>query len=121
MWETPSVARGFESHSRRYSRGLILKITQKPKQLLPGSVQGREITINHINPDLTPNTGKLVQNQSNYIKRLYKEILEANPDNALVFSDYIIAEEAEINIQESTTETGTKVTNCSFRSASRCS
>jgi hypothetical protein len=79
------------------------------------------LTINHINQDLTPNTGKLVHNQSNYIKRLYKEILEANPDNALIINDYIIAEEAEINIQESTTETGTKVTKSSFRSASRCS
>jgi integrase/FtsZ-binding cell division protein ZapB len=44
----------------------------------------------------------LVQNQSNYIKRLYKEVLEANSTNARIINDYIIAEEAETNIQEST-------------------
>jgi hypothetical protein len=45
---------------------------------------------------------KLVQNQSNYIKELYKEVVVANPTNALIVYDFISAEEAEINIQEST-------------------
>jgi hypothetical protein len=45
---------------------------------------------------------RLVQNQPNYIKRPYKETLESSPTNAHVIYDYIIAEEAETNIQEST-------------------
>lgn len=45
---------------------------------------------------------RLIQNQSNYIKRLFREILDVNHANALVIHDYINAEQAEINIQEST-------------------
>lgn len=48
------------------------------------------------------NFERLVQNQPNYIRKLYKEILEAAPANARIIYDYIIAEEAETNIQEST-------------------
>jgi integrase len=51
---------------------------------------------------IADNLEKLVQHQSNYIKRLFREMLDANPSNALIISDYVIAEEAEINIQEST-------------------
>jgi integrase len=43
-----------------------------------------------------------VQHQSNYIKRLYIETLDAIPTNALIINEYLLAEEAEINIQEST-------------------
>ena len=61
------------------------------------------ITIsNPQNKSLPNNLEKLVQYQSNYIKRLFDEMLDANPANALIINDYIIAEEAEINIQEST-------------------
>lgn len=45
---------------------------------------------------------RLVKNQPNYIQKLYREIQDANPTNALSICNYIIAEEAEINIQEST-------------------
>jgi integrase len=48
------------------------------------------------------NFERLVQNQPNYIRRLYKEILETGPANARIIYDYIISEEAETNIQEFT-------------------
>ncbi|HYT02176.1 MAG TPA: hypothetical protein VEL70_04640, partial [Candidatus Acidoferrum sp.] len=44
----------------------------------------------------------ITYNQPNYIKRLYKEVANTNPDNASVIYDYIIAEQTEINIKEST-------------------
>ncbi|MGH9988653.1 MAG: hypothetical protein ACRD8W_32385, partial [Nitrososphaeraceae archaeon] len=44
----------------------------------------------------------IVENQSNYIKKLYSEIANTNWSNGKIIHDYIIAEEAEINIQEST-------------------
>ncbi|MGA7370886.1 MAG: hypothetical protein WBX01_17325 [Nitrososphaeraceae archaeon] len=48
------------------------------------------------------NIGRLVNNQPNYIKRLYSQVIDANPSNAMIIHNYTIAEEAEINIQEST-------------------
>jgi integrase len=61
------------------------------------------ITINNLqNKSLPKNSEKLVQYQSNYIKRMYIRTLEANPANAMIINNYIIAEEAEINIQETT-------------------
>jgi integrase len=61
------------------------------------------ITINNlVNNSLPNNLEKLVQYQSNYIKRVYIRTLDANPSNAQIINDYLIAEEAEINIQEST-------------------
>jgi integrase len=50
----------------------------------------------------THNLLSLVQHQSNYIKKLYIETVNANPQNGKIIYDYISAEEAEINIQEST-------------------
>jgi integrase len=44
----------------------------------------------------------IVQYQSNYIKRLFGEVVNANKLNGKIIHDYIVAEEAEINIQEST-------------------
>ena len=44
----------------------------------------------------------VVNHQPNYIKKLYKEVVNANPSSAKIIHDYIIAEEAEVNIQEST-------------------
>ena len=44
----------------------------------------------------------IVQNQPNYIKRLYIEVVNNNISNGKIIHDYIVAEEAEINIQEST-------------------
>jgi integrase len=41
-------------------------------------------------------------NQPNYIVRLYKEMAQANPYNASIIHDYIVAEQIEINIKEST-------------------
>lgn len=60
------------------------------------------ITINPQNQSLPNHLEILLQRQSNYIKRLYKEILDTHPANAVLINDYITAEEAEINIQEST-------------------
>ena len=51
------------------------------------------------NPD---SFARLLQYQSNYIKRLFNEVVETNPSNSHIINDYIIAEEAETNIQEST-------------------
>jgi hypothetical protein len=45
---------------------------------------------------------RLMQNQPNYIRKLYREILDANPANALIIYDYIIAEETETNTQKAT-------------------
>ena len=44
----------------------------------------------------------IVQHQSNYIKRLYGEVVNRNISNGKIIHNYIIAEETEINIQEST-------------------
>jgi integrase len=44
----------------------------------------------------------IVQYQSNYIKRVYKEVVNTNISNGKTIHNYILAEEAEINIQEST-------------------
>ena len=52
--------------------------------------------------ELSVNADRLVSKQSNYIKKLYRQFLDVNPCNAKIIHDYIIAEEAEINIQEST-------------------
>jgi hypothetical protein len=41
-------------------------------------------------------------NQPNYIVRLFKEMAQANPYNASIIHDYIVAEQMEINIREST-------------------
>jgi hypothetical protein len=52
--------------------------------------------------ELSVNADRLVSNQSNYIKKLYRQVLDANSFNAMIMHDHILAEEAEINIQEST-------------------
>ncbi len=52
--------------------------------------------------ELSVNADRLVSNQSNYIKKLYRQVLDTNSFNAMIMHDYILAEEAEINIQEST-------------------
>ncbi|MGC2680291.1 MAG: hypothetical protein WA323_00390 [Candidatus Nitrosopolaris sp.] len=44
----------------------------------------------------------ITENQPNYIIRSYKQMAEVNPDNAAIIYDYIIAEQTEINIKEST-------------------
>ncbi|MGB7633249.1 MAG: hypothetical protein WBL68_05955 [Nitrososphaeraceae archaeon] len=44
----------------------------------------------------------IVENQPNYIKKLYSEIVNTSWSNGKIIHDYITAEEAEINIQEST-------------------
>jgi len=45
---------------------------------------------------------RLIRNQPNYIKKLYRQVIDVNPSNARIIHDYIMAEQAEINIQEST-------------------
>jgi integrase len=44
----------------------------------------------------------IINDQPNYIIRLYKAVANTNPANASVIYDYIIAEQTEINIKEST-------------------
>ena len=44
----------------------------------------------------------IVENQPHYIKKLYSEIVNTSWSNGKIIHDYITAEEAEINIQEST-------------------
>lgn len=51
---------------------------------------------------LPVNVDRLVNNQPNYIKKLFRQVLDANSCNAIIIHSYIVAEEAEINIQEST-------------------
>jgi hypothetical protein len=48
------------------------------------------------------NLFSIVQHQTNYIKKLMGEVVNANISNGKSIRDYIFAEEAEINIQEST-------------------
>jgi integrase len=52
--------------------------------------------------ELSVNVETLVNNQPNYIKKLYRQVSDVNSCNVKIIHDYIIAEEAEINIQEST-------------------
>lgn len=52
--------------------------------------------------ELSVNVDRLLSNQPNYIKKLYRQVLEANSCNAVIMHDYNKAEEAEINIQDST-------------------
>jgi hypothetical protein len=42
------------------------------------------------------------QQQSNYIKKLYNEAVDANISNGKIIQGYIVAEQSEVNIQEST-------------------
>ena len=50
--------------------------------------------------ELSVQVERLISNQPNYIKKLCKQVLEGNPCNAMIIHNYIVAEEAEINIQE---------------------
>jgi hypothetical protein len=43
----------------------------------------------------------IVQHQSNYIKKLYNEAVDANISSGKIIQGYIVAEQSEINIQES--------------------
>jgi hypothetical protein len=52
--------------------------------------------------ELSVNVETLVNNQPNYIKKLYRQVSDVNSCNVKIIHDYIIAEETEINIQEST-------------------
>jgi hypothetical protein len=58
--------------------------------------------INSTNPDPGRLLLSVVQRQSNYVKKLYNEVVNNNISNGKIIHDYIIAKEAEINIQEST-------------------
>ncbi len=51
----------------------------------------------------------ICKNQKQYIQRSLFFILEKNLDNALMICDYIIAEQNEINIKETTKEGKIKV------------
>ncbi len=65
----------------------------------------QKVSTNHSITSLSlssDNFERLLQYQPNYIKRLFNEVVESNPFNAHIIIDYIIAEEAETNIQEST-------------------
>jgi hypothetical protein len=47
--------------------------------------------------------------QKHYVQRLLNDLLEKTEENALIISDYIIAEQNEINLRESTKEGKIKV------------
>lgn len=64
--------------------------------------QNLQVQDNDSKKELRIEFDRLTQNQPNYIKRIFRETAEANPANALIICDYINAEQAEINIQEST-------------------
>ena len=49
------------------------------------------------------------KNQKDYIKKLLYNLLENSKDNASIICDYIISEQNEINIKESTKEGKIKV------------
>ena len=57
---------------------------------------------NPTNSNIGSHLLSIVQHQPNYVKRLYSEVVNNNISNGKILHDYIIAEEAEINIQEST-------------------
>ncbi|MGI9010419.1 MAG: hypothetical protein ACR2F1_04415 [Nitrososphaeraceae archaeon] len=46
----------------------------------------------------------ITQYQKPYISKLFYELLAKNPENAKILCDYIIAEQNEFNIKESTKE-----------------
>ena len=46
----------------------------------------------------------IIQYQKPYISKLFYELLAKNPENAKILCDYIIAEQNEFNIKESTKE-----------------
>ena len=48
------------------------------------------------------NVERLINNQPNYIKRPCNQVRDVNSPNAIIIHNYIIAEEVEISIQEST-------------------
>ncbi|MFY9796857.1 MAG: hypothetical protein WAJ93_14315, partial [Candidatus Nitrosopolaris sp.] len=59
-------------------------------------------TPNTTSTQLLKQIDSITENQPNYIIRSYKQMAEVNPDNAAIIYDYIIAEQTEININEST-------------------
>jgi hypothetical protein len=69
------------------------------------SVRFQKVSTNYNTASLSLSSDKferLLRYQSNYVKRMFNEVEETNPANAQIISDYIVAEEAEINIQLST-------------------
>jgi hypothetical protein len=51
----------------------------------------------------------ICKNQKQHIKKMLNDLLEKSEENALIICDYIIAEQNEINIKESTKEGKIKV------------
>jgi hypothetical protein len=51
----------------------------------------------------------ICKDQNHYVQKLLNDLLEKSKENALIISDYIIAEQNEINLRDSTKEGKIKV------------
>jgi hypothetical protein len=55
--------------------------------------------------DLEKKIGSITKSLSEpYFNKILKKLLDTNPHNAITIYDYIIAEQTELNIQDSTKE-----------------
>jgi hypothetical protein len=82
-----------------------ISISQRKKLLNDNKETISSHTINELNiEDLKRKINSITKYQKPYISKLFSEVLVKNFDNAKIISDYIIAEQNEFNIKESTKE-----------------
>ncbi|MDW0148954.1 MAG: hypothetical protein QOK89_01105, partial [Nitrososphaeraceae archaeon] len=81
----------FKANSSSNKGTAIVSFTNKSINEIPIEVLKRKIN-------------GIIQYQKPYISKLFYELLARNPENAKILCDYIIAEQNEFNIKESTKE-----------------
>jgi hypothetical protein len=122
MMETPSMAKGFESHSRRQTSGFIQRCYKRDRPTFPkGEFQLMPFQ-NHTkyrrqNPDtnlhcvlstsvteqdLERKIETITRYQKPYTKKIFTEMARANSENVVVLYNYIVAQKNELNIKDST-------------------
>ena len=107
--------RGFKSHSRRLSRVFIRRFYQYKKQnnivkSLQESVTGANLIIQNKEREETEKAIRLIcKHQKQFIITSLKKLLDNSIENTKIICNYIIAEQNEINIKESTKEGKIKV------------
>ncbi len=62
-----------------------------------------------VNDELKEKILLICKDQKHYVQKLLNDLLEKSKENALIISDYIIAEQNEINLKDSTKEGKIKV------------
>ena len=110
-----SKTRGFESHSRRLTRGFKHHLKYPNRQ--NKNIQLRESSSTAISP--TPRQTAdgetkekilaVCKNQKQYVERTPNSLLDKSEENASIVYDYIIAEQTELNIKDSTKEGKIKI------------